>query len=332
MRELIEITAAARELIARGKPAALVTVVAVEGSAYRRPGARMLVAEDGRTWGGVSGGCLDRDAARRARGVAVTGVCQRHRYETGDDEALAAGVTTGCGGAVEVFLQPVNSSTPGPIPAFNTVVNQRKASTLSTILSGPLIGRCSPEPHPAFECFVETILPPHPLVVFGGGPDVVPLVSMAKTLGWHVTVVATRPATGLHERFAAADALHFTGADDPVDGVVIPPEAAVVVMTHNYARDLAILPRLPRTLAYLGLLGPRHRTARLVAGLPPDALYSNLYAPVGLDLGADAPEEIALSVMAEIQSVLRGATATHLRDRSGPIHAAEPRIVVPCPA
>src|SRR5256885_16419512 len=101
MRELSEIVAAFEALCAEGRPAARATVVAVEGSAYRSPGARMLVAEDGRHWGGVSGGCLDRDVVRQGRGVIAAGKAVRARYETTDDEDLASGVATGCRGSVE---------------------------------------------------------------------------------------------------------------------------------------------------------------------------------------------------------------------------------------
>src|ERR1700733_2207893 len=119
MRELSEISTAFAALRAAGKPAALATVIGVEGSSYRRPGARMLVAEDGRTWGGVSGGCLERDVARRARGVIDTGRSVRCRYDTADDDLISHGTSTGCGGAIELYIQRLDGEQPGPIPHFS---------------------------------------------------------------------------------------------------------------------------------------------------------------------------------------------------------------------
>ena len=181
MKELIEIVAAFESLCAAGKSAALATVIGVEGSAYRQPGARMLVADDGRTWGGVSGGCLERDVARRARGVIETGRALRCTYDTADDETTTPGAATGCGGIVKLFIQPVTPEQPGPIPIFRQVVRDRRPITLRTSIGD------------SGEVFVEHLKPPQSLVIFGAGADVVPVVAMSKLLGWHVTVVGPRP-------------------------------------------------------------------------------------------------------------------------------------------
>ncbi len=170
-------------------------------------------------------------------------------------------------------------------------------------------------------------------MIFGAGPDVVPVVEIAKTLGWHATVVATRPATHAAARFASADVLSVTGAQEPVAGVEITPDCAVVLMTHNVARDAQILLDLPGRPRYLGILGPRHRTQGLLRDVPqidPVPVYS----PVGLDLGAETPEEIALAIVAEIQAALRDTAGGSLRDSPGPIHADSPRPaqVSPAPA
>jgi xanthine/CO dehydrogenase XdhC/CoxF family maturation factor len=169
------------------------------------------------------------------------------------------------------------------------------------------------------DVFVELIAPPQALVVFGGGPDVVPVVRIAKALGWHVSVVAGRPTTGLGERFAEADRLLVTSSEEPMAGVPLASDAAVVLMTHNYPRDVRILACLRCRPRYLGILGPRARTDELLAEV--QSVACDVYAPVGLDLGAESPEEIALAIVAEIQAVIRGAAAGFLRDRTGPIHA-----------
>ncbi|MBC7785762.1 MAG: XdhC family protein, partial [Burkholderiales bacterium] len=133
MRELLDIVAAFDELAGLGKPAALATVVGVEGSAYRSPGARMLISEDGRTWGGVSGGCLERDVMQRALGVIASGIPMLHRYDTADDEHLATGVSTGCGGVVHILIQRVTADAPGVIPLMASVVRDRRTLNLATI-------------------------------------------------------------------------------------------------------------------------------------------------------------------------------------------------------
>jgi xanthine dehydrogenase accessory factor len=144
-------------------------------------------------------------------------------------------------------------------------------------------------------------------------------------------VVAARPATGLRERFAQADEVLVTPSERPTEGVEISADAAVVLMTHNFPRDVRILAGLPGEPRYLGILGPRERTGQLLAevsatggggGGGGGAVVRrwDVRAPVGLDVGAESPAEIALAIVAEIQAVVRGASAGFLRDRPGPIH------------
>ena len=365
MKELSQIAQGFALLCASNKPAALATVIAVAGSSYRRPGAKMLIAEDGRTWGGVSGGCLERDVARRGRGVIETGRPVRCRYDTTDDEELAGGVATGCGGSVELFIQRVSIDSPGPLLAMQQVIETRQPIIVATRLitdgssndltkvidedftSFPSPGtpgegqggglNSTPAPGnpgegrgggswPAVinshgcELFVERIVAPQGIVIFGAGPDAAPLAEMAKLLGWHVTVVGTRPATDMAGRFPTADLLHVTSSTDPLEGVAIASDAAVVLMTHNFARDISILNKLPLGLPYLGVLGPRRRTDEVLAELSIDRTAERIFAPIGLDLAAETPEQIALSILAEIQAVTHGGACKPLRDRPGPIH------------
>ena len=406
MNEQSAIISAFESLRGEGKDAALATVVSVSGSAYRRPGARMLIAEDGRTWGGISGGCLERDVVRRSRGVLASGSSVICRYETTDDDDLAAGVATGCRGTVDLFIEPISGDAPGPIPWMIRAIRERRIVALATIVrtSAAVSGAC-PGARLALEdagtvggetggsalrgfcrdalaedgskliqfrsggvvidVFIERLLPPQELVIFGAGLDVVPVVSIAKLMGWRVSVVGVRPATGLAKRFAHADGVHVTSPEDPVAGVEVTRESAVVLMTHNYPRDIAILAGLPVRPRYLGILGPRSRTEELFAELrsrfrvpqsaagamgnrtrlPVEAAadsrehgqasplahgalsakldneqWESAFAPAGLDLGAETPEEIALAIVAEIQAVLRSTHAGFLRDRDGPIH------------
>ena len=341
-------------LCAEQKPAALATVVRVAGSSYRRPGARMLVAADGRTWGGVSGGCLERDVSRRARNVIGNALPQICCFDTSED--FNGGAALGCAGIIDILIEPISPERPGPFPALRRAIVERRPVAIGTIIQpstdGPALATrydLDDAPPPIREAlqavaqtgaggvqtcdgsdiFFEHLRPPQSLVLFGGGPDVVPLVAIVKTLGWHVTVVASHAAIGYRERFAEADLVSVGTDDDPLGGVSIEPDAAIVMMTHNYPRDLLLLPLLlARPLRYLGVLGPRRRAERLVLEsphVPPDAIRQ-LHAPVGMDLGAEAPETIALAIVAEIQAVLCNRPCPSLRDREGPIYAADPAI------
>jgi xanthine/CO dehydrogenase XdhC/CoxF family maturation factor len=176
---------------------------------------------------------------------------------------------------------------------------------------------------------VETIVPSPSLTIFGGGDDAIPVVRIAKLVGWHVAVVDARPDYAKRERFPAADNVLCLRpeavATDP--GIVLPPESLVVVMTHNFTHDQALLRTLlTRPLRYLGILGPKARTARLLDELanggviPSVEKLAHLYAPAGLDLGAETPEEIAVSMMGEMQAVLACRRGGSLRDRNAPIH------------
>ncbi len=169
------------------------------------------------------------------------------------------------------------------------------------------------------EVFHEVIAPSTALLVFGAGPDAAPLVRMAKELGWYVSVMDQRSAFLTRQRFPQADRLVPITPGTILSGISIDPETAAVVMSHDYLQDHAVLEALAaQPLKYLGVLGPRSRTSRLLSELPAaarDALR-DVYAPVGLDLGAETPEEIALAILAEIQAVLRGGTGGGLRGRA----------------
>lgn len=178
------------------------------------------------------------------------------------------------------------------------------------------------------EVFIEAIRPPVALIVFGGGHDAVPLVRFAKDLGWHVTVVDGRPGHASPVNFPRADALVPARPESIAERVPLDARTVAVVMNHNYLDDLATLRCLRAVpLKYIGLLGPKRRAERLLAdlaeeGVPmPGGHTACLYGPVGLDIGADTPEEIALAICAEIRAVLAGREGAFSRDRRAPLHA-----------
>jgi xanthine dehydrogenase accessory factor len=179
------------------------------------------------------------------------------------------------------------------------------------------------------DVFFQRVLPPVPLLVFGAGADAAPLVDAAKQLGWHVTVIDQRPAYANKSRFPGADSVVVS--DQLPDGLKVSDRHVAVIMTHNFDRDRIILPILLGSPArYVGLLGPGSKLRALLEDLeghgfsPGMDQLDRLYAPIGLDIGAETPEEIALSIVAEIKSVLEGRTGGSLRDRPGPIHGALP--------
>ena len=372
MREMIEIVKAFDQLTGDGKSASLATVVAVGGSSYRRPGAKMLIAADGRTWGGISGGCLERDVARRGRAVLETLepiLCRYDTTETPDDDAEGTalldlgrtpGVMLGCRGVIDLCVEPVSLERPGPIPLLARAVRERQTLRYATLLrkSGGIRARLctryvsgsesawseecgksladllSRAPvsdygtthhldlpgHQWADLFVETLRPPQSIVIFGGESDVVPVMELCMTLGWHVTIVGGANATGLRARFGTADVLRASDSEDPSAGIVPEPGAAVLLMTHDFSRDASILASLAgRPIRYLGILGPRTRTERLLSQVGSSSRW-NVFHPAGLDLGADNPELIALAIVSEIQAALAGRPGGSLRDRPGPIY------------
>ena len=176
---------------------------------------------------------------------------------------------------------------------------------------------------------IETVAPPVPLTIFGAGDDAIPLAQAAKLIGWHVTVIDARPAYATPERFPTADAVHCLRPEALLSSphVVFPPETMAMIMTHNFTHDLELLRvLLPRPLRYLGALGPKSRTQRLLDALAdagvtfPDEALARLHGPAGLDIGAETPEEIAISIHGEMQAVLAQRNGGALRDRTAPIH------------
>jgi xanthine dehydrogenase accessory factor len=178
-----------------------------------------------------------------------------------------------------------------------------------------------------FEVFIETVQPPLALTIFGAGHDAVPLAELAKRLGWHVTVVDGRPAYATHERFPAADDVRLCRAEAVPNEMSLERTGAAVVMNHNYHHDRAILAHLLNSpVPYIGMLGPRKRTQKMLAELAQDGLsvdetrLSRLYAPIGLDIGAETPEQVALAIVAEILAASSNRSGAPLKYREAPIH------------
>jgi len=348
-------------------PAALATLCRVQGSSYRRPGARLLLGGDGGRTGSISGGCLEDDVLLRARTVAAGGPAQAVTYDTTEENDLVWGVGLGCHGVVDLVVEPLGAREPGwagcvcgafarqqdaalavafqadSPAALGTraaltgdgrewAVDGDEGAALAAGLREALTNQTSRlarrDDLPGRPwIFFEYAPRPVSLLILGAGDDAQPLCRMAVELGFAVTVVDPRPAYATMERFPAADhvvvaAPAALAASGPADG-----RAVAVVMTHHYVHDVPLLRwLLPQPLPYLGLLGPRKRAEKIFADLAADgfeitpAMRTRLHAPVGLDLGAQTPEAVALAILAEVQTVLAGRNARPLRERSGPIH------------
>ncbi|HTY38375.1 MAG TPA: XdhC/CoxI family protein, partial [Bacteroidota bacterium] len=178
------------------------------------------------------------------------------------------------------------------------------------------------------EALLEFLRPPVPLVIIGAGTDSVPLARFAKELGWNVTVVDHRSAFITKDRFPSADELLLLRPEEIADKLSLRADMCVLIMTHNFSHDLQLLRTiLPSPVPYIGILGPSKRTALLLEKVresgfePTGRQLERLHGPVGLNIGAESPEEIALSVLSEIQAFLNGRGGGFLRNHGGPIHS-----------
>jgi xanthine dehydrogenase accessory factor len=360
-----------RELEASGSDYVLATVVGVEGPSYRKPGAHMLLAQDGRRAGTVSGGCLEAEVARRAWWLTSTGPVVSCYSTVEDDDERPFG--SGCGGVV--FLMLERKQTAGPLmTALQAAFHARTPLGIATVLEGPHIGRrfvagLDEKPPgltpvsgdrtgvlvPELQRLANLALdnrapidgtvyldgvpiriladyrPARPgLWIFSAGDDVEPLVILARQLGWFVAIADGRSHLATRERFPSADEVRVLPIFDLPEAapkyLSLRPTDAAVVMTHSFEQDariLASLLALEFQLAYLGALGPQRRTRELLAEAArllhlseptnrAERWLAQLHAPTGLDLGADTPSTIALSILAEIQKTLTAATGKPL--------------------
>ena len=369
IQAIVELADSARQ--GEGSPLAMATVVKIRGSAYRRPGARMLMDATGRSAGMISGGCLENDVRQWGKEVVATGVPRIVTYDSTAPEDIVFGLGLGCNGIVQILIEPLSEADGAGLLGFlSACVARRQVGRIATVIESddfPLGARLlrwpdasvsstidSPELSAAImlafqetaarrsalreidlpdgrsaSVLLESIAPPVPLTIFGAADDAVPVAQLAKLLGWQVTVIDHRSAYATSDRFPTADAVHCLRPEELAESpdVVLPPESLVVLMTHHFSHDVELLRvLLPRGAAYIGVLGPKSRTERLLDALEADGVtigtraHARLHGPTGLDIGAETPEEIAVSIIAEMQAVLAQRSGGALRDRLGPIH------------
>lgn len=341
-------------------PLAVATLFAVDGSSYRQPGARLLVDADGRVlMGAISGGCLEGDVSAHAKTVCDSGVAMRLTYDLSDDLESIWGFGAMCDGVAHILVEPLGDAS--WLENATALRRDRKHGALITVLDGAHTGTsdardCHPSIRsaaaalitlaahtklPAFgtislegsdvRCFVDPIIPPVALIIVGAGRGAEAFASIAHSMGWTVSVIDHRPFV-LESVELPPGTLRFAArAHGGLQHISVDGRTAVALLTHQFDVDAEWLTRLlPLSLGYVGVLGSRLRAQQLVDTLQEKGLDITprmtrmLHAPIGLDLGGESPESIALAAIAEIESVMHDRPGGPLRERQSPIHTRTP--------
>jgi len=286
---------------------ALATLVQTEGSTYRKPGARLLVDSDGGSLGILSGGCLEEEIARHGQKVIDDASPVLLSFDT---KRLY-----GCDGQLKILVEALPAAEPNGnlITKIQRVLRNREVCRVRTCFEGDTLGSellasdvlLAEQP----SVLIDTVPLPVRLLLFGTGPEIEPITQLAGNLGWIIQ--------------------HFGHPSELAEDFRPDGQTAAVVMNHNFGRDVLALDRIrPLQLRYIGLLGPRKRYAELLARLSEyrpldfDAEVKTLFAPAGLDIGSEAPEEIALSIVSEVAAVLSERRGGFLRERKDDIHTS----------
>jgi xanthine dehydrogenase accessory factor len=352
MTELRSILKAYRKNLEERKWMALVTVLQVQGSSYRQPGARMLITEDGEIFGSVSGGCLERDLIQQAKvlfhspGQKIK-VLQYDTTEDGDEYEALKSVSLACQGIIDLRLEIICAGERLPfLETLSKSIEEEKTLKLATSVSNGIQLFELPNPvSPALQnlsrtsvkiihgetYLLEKLDPPKHWVIFGASHDSVPLAQLGQFLGWHVTVVNCQSSYTVPDRFfAGVDKLVKCTPSEISKQVRLNSRTLCALVTHNYYHDMEILKQLIQSdVSYIGLLGPKKKGVNILEdlhkenpGLDISRLF-RLHSPAGLDTGAEDPHGVALSIISEALAVSSGRTGGFLKDRSAPIHSRE---------
>lgn len=373
MKEIQAIISAYEKAVTDDLECVLATVVHVEGSAYRKAGARMLVDENGMMTGGISGGCLEGDALQKALHALHQGENKLVSYDTSDEDDAIIGAQLGCNGVIQVLFEPIDPTDgQNPVELLKNVVATKRQKAVVSLFSldrrkpqtgtvqvydeemrmtgrtiaCPLTGgqvredvaQLFRQQHAHFgqylrgaesqHAFIQLYTPPPHLVLVGAGNDAQVLSRMAHLLGWQVTVTDGRPTHANEARFVSSCQVIVSEPERLLDEVQTDARTVFVLMSHNFNYDLAVLKLLlaREEVPYIGILGAGKKYERMKEELADQgsgltaAQEEKIYAPVGLNIGAETPAEIGLSVLAEIQMVLAGKNGKPLREKAGPIH------------
>ncbi len=361
MKEIKQIISTYDRLKTSGLKLALARVIDIKESSYRRIGARMLVSENGVWVGGISGGCLEGDALQKAQNAIYRNKASIVTYDTTDSDDNQIGIGLGCEGVIDVLYTPIDiSDNNNEIEQLREIVLRDEPAILLRVLDSESLDQNSnskviynDESDISFahisdqllndyldeirakrssqvfnintaenrvqKILLEYLKPEIKLIVIGDNYDAAALCTIADEMGWMITIVGrkrkiTKPMMAVASAICEYEDLASVALDE---------YTAVVLMTHDYARDLDLIPTIVSKGAfYFGILGPAKRREKLIRDL--DDKFSNeisdVYSPVGLDIGAETPEEIAISIIAEILAVSRSRHGHSLKDRITPIH------------
>jgi xanthine/CO dehydrogenase XdhC/CoxF family maturation factor len=318
-----------------GLKSVMATVVALNGSSYRRPGVRMLIHENGKMVGAVSGGCVEKEVLRQAASVFETGVAKVMTYD--------GRYRLGCEGILYILIEPFSPSEE-TISAFEETLSTRTSIEIHCYFKKEVIQETGlgsemelleisypvsekAELNKTFQKFSQTLQPCYRLLIVGSEHDAVQLCAFAHNMGWEVDIIAHPTEEKQLKDFPGARSLRGIVADDmnvsQIDG-----QTAIVLMTHSYVKDLQFLIALEKSQpAYLGLLGPNKRREKLLNEFlehcpeVEDTFFDHVYGPAGLNIGGETPQEIAIAILAEILTVIRGKKPMLLRDKEGGIHS-----------
>ena len=319
-----------------GKKAVFVSVVALLGSSYRKPGVRMIISDDGESVGAVSGGCVENEIERQAQSVFKTGKSKVITYD--------GRLRIGCEGIIHILIEPVFISDE-LLNNFQSALKARQKFKIDSYYYSEVgeyenigtritLKNKTWSLNPSFhftkiesrKCFTQTFEPLFQLYIFGAEHDAVHLCQSAKLLGWEVTVVASPDEAKSCVYFPGASSL-IAPTFDNIDTSAIDEQTAVVLMTHSFNKDVQYLMALRKTNpAYIGLLGSVSRRERVLSMLleyvpdTPIEFLGQIHGPAGLNIGAVGAPEIAVSILAEILSKVHGQTPVALNTKAGSIH------------
>jgi xanthine dehydrogenase accessory factor len=352
---------------------ALATVMRVSGSAYRRPGARMLIVDNGKWYGAISGGCLEGDALRKARKVILEGKPELVIYDTmSDDSATSLAVGLGCNGVIEILIEPIDPENPkNPIAFLKSFLKNADITVQATVFSSsnleivnisdrvlfcnnefetngdiPLnilniitndIMQVWKQAKPKIkkyitnkielEVLIEILNPGIQLYVFGGGFDTNPIVQTANQIGWNVIVTDDCIAHLGANRFPLANEVVMAQRDQISSQFRFNRNSAAVLISHNFKYDLAIYKELNKTnIKYIGIMGPKKRFLKMIEVLQKEgfpikkSIIDITHAPIGLNIGAETPDEISIAIISEIQAAFKNKKGGKLCSLKKPIH------------
>jgi len=320
--ETREVLEEARACLVAGQSCAIVVLTKVKGSAFRRPGAKLLIRADGSMSGNVSGGCLENDLRERAMKCIASGNQVTVHYNTGSDEDIIWGLGLGCDGELDLLLVPIVNTA---VWIGNTLARMETFEPFALVwkleagpASEPTLCGFSETAPP--NCFVDELQPPPDLVIVGAGDDAIPLADLAVATGFRVTITDHRSGYLSEARFPRATSMHQLRPESAAGKLPAHKRTMVVVKNHALEMDKKWAAFFDATaVCYIGILGPQKRCAQVREHMASGKM-DRVYGPAGLDLGSEGAEQIAASIVSEMLAVWAGRNASHLRERDGSIH------------